>query len=365
MTTTMMEPGIVSNAKKFKGMEIKPLLGSGPAGMGMEQHGMVIHDGAAQLDYPMFFVEGGIVTYITGLNEDGPEVLSLHPDSQKEKIMEIRRVILKCENELAGNYKVSIKDIEDKEKFYEHVKTFRSVFPAEYIEYPTTKAQVLVKRYWDKLDITLRNEGYALNQNDLQDKLRIYIIEAGGYGMIAPSYVVGKEKGVYNFYLDKPEEVAKENVTIHMQRNKAGAKLETMYDKDSNRLFYVTKMISMSPLSWRTGQNSSPKEQMYIECNKFLDGEGRTRVKREAINEFMRWAEMPMDDLKIHCYLEDGLKLGLFNVLSDGSIKFVPTATILGKGKDNAFAFLKSGGENEPVYKAVSKECELLWKDNN
>ncbi len=239
------------------------------------------------------------------------------------------------------------------------------MFPAEYIKHAQSKDDILVKRYWDKLDIELRNEGYALNLNDLQDRLRIYSIEAGGYGMVAPSLSLGKERGVQNFYLDRAEDTAIANVSVHMERNRAGSKLELMYDKDANRLFYITKLISINPLSWRTGQNSSSKEQMYIECNKFLDGEGRMKVKGNAIKEFMLWANMEMEDLKIHCYIEDGLKLGLLSVLTDGGVQFVPTGTMMGKGKENVFAYLKAGGLNEPVYIAVSKECEKLWKDND
>lgn len=353
-------------AKKFKGVEIKPFLDSAPAEMGFKQHGLVMHDGAAQLDYPMFFMDGGIVTYITGLNEDGPEVLNIkNEDARKEKILEIRRFIMKCEHELAGNYKVDEKHIADKEKFYEHVHTFRSVFPEERVEYAQTKDKVLVKRYWDKLDIELRNDGYTLNCNNLQDRLRLYIIEAQGYGFIAPSFTVAKETGTFSFYLDKIEETAKENVSVHKERNKAGALLDLLAEKDSNKLFYITKLISLHPLTWRTGQNSSPVEQMYIEVNNFLNGEGKQKVKSAAIAEFNRWADAELEDLKIHCYIEDGLKLGLLSILTDGAYQFVASGTIMGKGKEYVFSYLKAGGDNEPVYQALSKQCESLWKDND
>jgi len=347
---------------RFSGITILPYLANALPFSGMEKHRMVLHDGVWQEDIVINTIESGIQTYITGLNEEGPEVTSIaDKDRRAAKIKEIRRFIAKCEQSLAGNHACSENDIDDKQKFYANVKTFRSVFPAEYAE-DQNGIKRLVPRYWDKLSIQLRNEGYTLNTTKIEDRLKQYILEAGGYGMVAPSLQVAKDSGQYSFYVDKVEETSKDEAQELVDRDEAGAKLYDMYKKNTDKLFYITKLISAYPLQWRAGINATSSHLMYKECTNYLNGEGIEKRKKDAIKRFIDLEQTHIDDLKIQCYVNDGFRMGKLSIATDGTITHTPTGTVLGKGVGNVIAFLKAGGEAEPIYIALSKECEAEWK---
>lgn len=349
------------NAVRFTGVSILPYLPNCLPFSGMERHNMVLHDGVAQIDYPMYFIEGGIQKYTTGLNEEGPEVASIKDEVlKKAKVFEIRKFIAKCENELAGNHACNPRDIEDKEKFYANVKTFKSVWPVTYIE-DVNGIKRVTPTYWDKLEMVLRNEGYTLNCSTTEDRLKQYIIEAGGYGLIAPSLERAKN-GNFSFYLDKVSDTAKDSASLHIIRDKAGSLLSKMLEKDSTKLFYVTKLISAYPLQWKTDTAVTPHELMYIECTEYLNGEGIEKRKGDAIGKFIELANMDIDDLKLHNYINDGFRRGLLSTGTDGTIAHVSTGTTLGKGIANVFSYLKAGGPAEPIYVDLSKDCESDWQ---
>jgi hypothetical protein len=333
-----------------------------PAGveMGMGKYGHVLYEGVTQEDAPICVYAMGVRTYITGLNEDGPEVTSLPEEDRQKKRLEIRMFIARCENELTANYDVSPNDVEDKQAFYKNVKTFKSVIPI------IKEDNKVVPAFWDSLSVQLTNSGSAYISTNLRDRLIAYVAAAGGYSMVAPSLAAAQASGKQAFYFDAEDDSSKDRVSLSRERNKAGALLETMLDKNPNKLFYVTKLISTNPLHWKTGKNGTPANVQYEHCEKFLNGEGKLKNKGEAISRFMTLAstKKDMDDLRIECYIEDGLKLGQLQVQTDGSIIHVPTQTPLGKGKDNLFAFLKAGGESEPVYKALSAAIEKEWKED-
>jgi len=357
----ILEVPKVAGIKRFSGVSILPYVANVPADTGMRAYGMVMHDGVVHADAPYFAVESNLQTYTTGLNEAGPEVTSIKDLSLRDaKIKEIRKFIKKCEEELAGNFGISDEMLEHKKEFYDNVKTFKSVFPAEYTD-DGNGIKRLTTRYWDKLTIELRNEGYTLNVSNTEDRLRQYIIEAGGYGMIAPNLEAAK-KGTQLFYLDKVSETSVEDAKILIDRDEAGALLRDMYKDQRTKLFYVTKMLSSYPLQWKTGTNGTSEALMYTECTNFMDGKGTEPRKKEAIKRFLSLAEMHPDDLKIHCYVNDGLRLGLLSTGTDGTITHTPSSVVLGRGINNVFAYLKAGGENEPIYIALANACEEEWK---
>lgn len=346
--------------KRFSGATILPNLENVLPFSQMDKHGMVMHDGVSQVTAPTFVIDSGIVTYITGLNESGPEVNSIKDEKLKaEKIQEIRAFIKLCEEKIAGNYSISDEDLNNKTEFYSKVTTFKSVFKEEYSQ-DENGIRRISPRYWDKLTLTLRNEGYYLNINNIEDRLRLYIIEAGGYGLVAPSLEKAKGSG-YTFYLDKVEDTAKEEAKDFIDRDKAGASLAIMYEKDQNKLFYITKLISAYPLQWKKTLDGSVPALMYRECTNYLNGEGIQKSKKEAIKYFNELCKQDIDALKLKCMVSDGFKNGALSIDSTGSITFTPTNTNLGKGESNVLAFLNAGGENEPIYQQLLTQCEQYW----
>jgi hypothetical protein len=349
------------NTVRFTGVSILPYVGNCLPFSGMDKHNMVIHDGCAQEDYPMYFIEGGVQKYITGLNEEGKEVTSIQDDKLRQaKILEIRRFIAKCERELGGNHSCTDKNIEDKELFYSTVKTFKSIFPAVWVE-DQNGIRKITETYWDKLGLVLRNEGYTLNTSNTEDRLRQYIVEAGGYGLVSPSLDRAKN-GNFSFYLDKVSDTAKEGASLRILRDKSGAMLSKMMEKDHTKLLYITKLISAYPLQWKKDPEVTPLELMYMECSDFMDGEGIEKNKRNAIGRFIELASQDIDDLKVHNYINDGFRKGWLSTGTEGTITYTKTSTVLGKGTPNVFAYLKAGGPAEPVYVELSKLCEQEWQ---
>jgi hypothetical protein len=327
--------------------------------IGQKKYGQVLYEGAKQVTSPTAIYENKTVTYITGLNETGPEVMSLPAEDRPKKILEIRKFIALCENELTGNYDVSPDNVEDKASFYKNVKTFKSVIPIEKDEYGYNATTI-----WDSFELELTNYSHILMSDNLKDRIIAYIAAAGGYSMVASSLSVAQTTGKYLFYFDSTEESASDRISLSRERNKAGALLELMLDKNTNKLFYVTKLISKNPLQWRTGTNASPVNLMYEACERFIEGEGKITSKKDAIEKFLSLAspKKDQDDLRIECYIQDGFLLGQLLVQTDGTVVHVPTHTPLGKGGDNLFAYLKAGGESEPVYKALAAAVEKEWK---
>lgn len=333
-----------------------------PAGveMGMGKYGHVLYEGVTQEDAPICIYAMGVSTHITGLNEDGPEVTSLREEDRQKKRLEIRKFLATCENQLTANYEVSPDNVEDKQEFYKNVKTFKSVNPIR------KDGDKVLPTFWDSLTIQLTNAGSAYLSTNIKDRLIAYVAAAGGYSMVAPSLAAAQASGKQAFYFDAEDDSSKDRVSLSRERNKAGALLENLLDKNPNKLFYVTKLISNNPLHWKTGKNGTPANVQYEHCEKFLNGEGKLKNKGEAITRFISLAspKKDMDDLRIECYIQDGLKLAQLQVQSDGSIIHVPTQTPLGKGTDNLFAFLKAGGESEPVYKALAAAIEKEWRED-
>lgn len=336
-----------------KSYEIKPFLNGAPD-IGQRKYGHVLMEGTDQTDTPMFSVSNNIRTYITGLNEDGPEVRSLPKEEQEKKKLEIRKFIARCENELTSNYEVSPDNVDNKVEFYRNVKTFKSVLAPQKTDVGTENT------FWDTLAISLTNAGIAFLDNNLTDKLKAYIAGAGGYSMVAPSLSAAKASGRYMFYFDSEEESAAERITVSKLRNKAGGKLETLFDTNSNKLFYITKLAAKHSLHIRKGQNATPNTVMYDICEKFLNGEGKIGNRQEACTQFLKWDAAKLDDLRNICYLEDGISLSQIQLNSEGQFVFMPTGVVLGKGKDNALATL-AAGTNEQVYKALVALCEKEW----
>jgi hypothetical protein len=330
-----------------------------PAGapdIGQRKHQEALIQGAFQEDAPMFFISGNIRTTITGLNEDGPEVTSLPAEEQNKKRLEIRKFIAKCENELAGNYLVSPDDVEDKTEFYKKVNTFKS------IQTVVKEGDRIAGTIWDTLTIKLDNAGIALMDDNLTDRLKAYVASAGGYGLVAKSISEAKREGRYMFYFDSIEESAADRISAAKIRNKAAAKLETLYDNNTNKLFYITKLISKNPLQYMVGKNGTPNTVLYEVCDNFINGTGKVGNKYEACQQFIKLVDEKLDDLRIKCYLQDGMLLGKIQVNSEGNYIFVPTGTALGKSKEAVLASL-AVGISEPVYEALSNACETHWKN--
>lgn len=349
-----------SAALKFSKLSIKPYL-NGSSNMGLGTYNMVIHERIWHTDQVICKVDGKTKTYTTGLNESSPEVQNLKYISEEQfeaKVIEIRRLVAKAERGLAANYELDpeVKEIEKDKDFWSKVKTFRSVVPDVF-----DNNGIRQSTYWDNLTIKLNNEGVLMNEDSVRDQLIVTVIEAGGFVMVAPSYEECVNTQKYKFYLDKKQDTSANEVIPDKIRDKAGAKLFTIREQDSNKLFYITKLISNDSLYFKDGKNSTPLDTMYKECTLFLNGKGREQSKIKACEEFIRYTDMKLEELKIRAVLKDAL-LNKFVVINDNSLMYLKTQTIIGSNEEDAVLYLKNPGNAKVVFSALLTEVEKQWK---
>lgn len=333
-------------------ISIKPFIANVPKG-GLEKYGMSIHDGVTQRDDLGFIEKNGIKRYFTGLDEFAPEVQALSKDEKEAVIKDIRRTILRLENELNSNYDVTAENLEDKD-FWSKVTMFKSQGPVK-----KDNIGKPIPTYWDTVTLTLTDTDKFLNPNDLHDVILINAIQAGGFALVAKSLetaLVNPDK--YNFYLDKSQETAAIETEVMKLRNKAGAELEKMFNKDTNRLFYVTKMIANNSMNYDRG---TPNDILYRDCGLYINGETVNKNKKVTASKFLEYGKMEMDEIKMRTYVKDATALRFISMKGDGHLYYIKTGTLVGKTPADVVMFLKNP-LNEEIYKEVERFVEAEWK---
>jgi hypothetical protein len=356
-----------SAAITHSSVSIRPFL-SGKSNMGLEKYNLVIADGVKHRACISVLGVDRIKTYVTGLNEQSQEMLELKKESatNKEKleeyeakVKEIRQIVARAERELNGNYTLDHEDpniVNDKE-FWTKVRMFHSVVPDQFDE-----QRKRISSYWDDITLELDNHGQVLDERDIRDVLLIKIAEAGGFSLIAPSYETAAESGKYKFYLDKRSKSSSIKVSGRKLRDEAGSALLKLYKGDSNKLFYITKLVSLDSLYYRIGKNNTPLDVFYDDCSRYLDGEGIEKSKEEASKKFIEYCKLEMDELRLRCMVKDGTALRMLSYKPDGSIYYIPTGTPMGKTVPECIVFLKDP-LNQDIYKALNEDLQKAWSE--
>lgn len=348
-----------SIALKMAKFSIKPFKDSDD-GMGLKKWGMVIHERTCHTATPFCKVDGKIKTYRTGLNEDAPEVQDLPIEKKEAKIKAIRQLVAKAEREIAGNYNINPDDpkIDKDPDFWTKVTTFRSVVPDVF-----DNKGVRQLTYWDTLELKLTNSGLILNENDAKDLILISVIEAGGFPTIAKSYKDALENprtGQIKFYLDKKINTAEVKVSEKRVRDEAGAKLLGLYEKDSNKLFYITKMISSQSPYIKMGKNATPLDIMYEECSNYIDAVvSGVNSKEEGSREFLKFYKMKLDELIARVLIKDGLTYSLL-IYREGNLTHSRTNTVLGKNAEDGVQYLLSAA-NIKFFEELKQSLTFEW----
>jgi len=325
---------------------------------GLDNYNMVLHERVSHNDYIACKVDGKIKTYLTGLNENVPEVQDLNPEQKEAKIAAIRRLVARAEREIEGNYKVADPDTKEIEKlpdFWANVTIFKSVIPDVF-----DNQGVRTLTYWDNLSLKLTNDGIIFDEKNIKDLILMNVIEAGGFSMVAKSYEDALNDSRYKFYLDKRQATVTVRNTDRKVRDKAGAKLLALLDKDANKLFYITKLITADSLFFKTGKNATPNETFYEECSRYLDGETSVEPdKALACAKFLEYEAMKIDELKARCVIRDAKALR-YLVYKENEIYHLSTSTILGRNNDEAALYLCNPA-NIKVFDALIKQVEKEW----
>jgi hypothetical protein len=320
-------------------VSIKPFFEADKANMGLEKYGLSLFDGTAQ-EEPIACVEQyGIVRFITGLDEFAPEVKLLPVEEREAKVKQIRVVVAQLEKDLLANVILDI----DGPDFWNQVKLLR----------PNNMD------FWDKIKIRVGNEAVYLEpERDPYDLIKLYAIEAGGFSLVAGSLEDARARNIApKFYLDKLEETASTLTEIKKLRNKALGALESMFNKNQNKLFYVAKVIDTNSAQYK---KSTPNDIIYDQMDRFINGESFERDKRKAAERFIQVSDFSMEALKIRAIVKDAAYFSIYATKSDGFIYDVERNMMLGKTQADCIEFLKNP-LNEEALADITKKLERYW----
>ena len=323
---------------KRSSVAIRPFFNSKVENMGLEKYGQSLFEGIFH-EEPLACIErNGVTRYLTGLNEFAPELKALPPEEKEAKIKQIRTVVSQLEKELASN-EIDVND----DQFWNKVILLK----------PSNAA------FWDQIKIRCSNEPVALTPDtDPYDLIKIYAIEAGGFSMVAKSLEdAGKYTSPPKFYLDKLEETANTTTEVKKLRNKAGAELQKLFDKNTNKMFYVAKVLDPFSTQYK---KSTPTDIIYGNLDKYIDGELIEKDKRKTAAKFLEVAELDMETLKIRSLIKDASYYKYIATKSDGFIYHTESSALMGRTPSDVLEYLKNP-LNEEILVDITKRVEKFW----
>lgn len=335
MSITIIDSVVPKNGA----ITIKPYFDPNRSNMGLEKYGMTLFDGVFHEEQLACIEVNGIKRYLTGLNEFAPEIKMIKDSDMKAaRIKEIRTVVSQLEQDLAAN----MVDPLDPD-FWNKVKMCK----------PDNN------ELWDRITIRAGNEPVYLDPAiDPYDLIKVYAIEAGGFSMIAKSLEDARTRAVPpKFYLDKYVETVSTKTEVKKLRNKALAELQKLYDKNTNKLFYVAKVIDPNSAQYK---KSTPNDLIYDNMDKYINGEGVETNERRAAQDFLDKAALDMETLKLRSLIKDGAFYKQVATKSDGMIYHMDSGTMMGRNPSECVEFLKNP-LNEQTLVDLTKKIEKYW----
>ena len=322
---------------KDQAIAIRPFFDTDKENMGLEKYGMTLHDGVYHMEELSCLELNGIKRYVTGLNEFAPDVKILPDAERKAKVKEIRKMVIQLEKELASN----VID-EDDPEFWNKVQVLK----------PDNHT------FWSKINLKVGNDPYYLDpKKDPYDLIKLNAIKAGGFSIVAKSYEDAKLTPNCRFYLDQITATTTTKTKSSKIRNRALSKLQTLFDEDSTKLFYVTKITDHD-----SAQNtrSTPIDVLYENMDSFINGKGSETSRNKAALEFTNNANDTMENLKLRTLIKDGTYYQALTNDNKGWIIQTETKIKLGKNLEEVMEYFKNP-INEEVLDSVLKEVEVYW----
>lgn len=317
---------------------IRPFFNESVDNMGLQKYGMSLFEGIFHEEQLACIEKNGVTRYLTGLNEYAVELKELPDDEREAKIKQIRMVVSQLEKELAGN----AVDPNDPD-FWNQIKLVR---PDNH-------------EFWNQIKIRVGNDPLALTpESDPFDLIKMYAIEAGGFSMIAKSLEHARTfPHPPKFYLDKLEQTASTNTEVKKLRNKAAGELETLYNKNQNKLFYVAKVLDPNSTQYK---KSTPNDIIYDNMDKFISGELVEKDKRKTAQKFIDVAALDMESLKVRSIVKDASFYKYISTKPDGFIYHMQSSALLGRTPSDVAEFLKNP-LNEEILTDLMKKVEKFW----
>jgi hypothetical protein len=277
---------------------VKPYFDPMVDNMGLQKYGLSLFEGAFHEESIACLEINGIRRYLTGLNEFAPEIKDLPLDEQEAKIKEIRRIVSYLEKVLISN----VIDPED-EMFWNKVKLLKQDN----------------NEFWDKIKLRCGNEPVYLDpEKDPYDLIKLYAIDAGGFSIIAKSLEDARNKPTPpKFYLDRLEDTASTKTEVKKLRNKALAELQKLFDKNTNKLTLVARLLDPNGAQYK---KSTPNDIIYDNMDKYINGDLVEKNKTKTATRFLETTNLDMETLKIKAIVKDSAYYKFISTKADGFI---------------------------------------------
>lgn len=328
--------------QKKTGVAIRCYVNPNAENMGLEQYGLSMFEGVSQIE-PLGFIEkNGVRRYLTGLNEDAPEVLQL-PDAEREALRkDIRDTAAKVHKMLVGGDPI---DSSTKNKNF--WKECALLAPSN------DKFWGPDKPYPEGFTLELDSSGRYLDMNNPTDILLERAIKAGGYRcLIAPSLEDAQRmSSPPKFYLDKLETTAVTNTELRKVVNKAKSKLDELRDSNIEKLVIIARNFDPDCTQYK---KSTPADIVYLNMDRGIDGELWEKNKRKAAQKFLDLCVMPADELHIRAIINIASKYRFIDAKSDGFIYYMEHGTVLGRNIEEALQFLRN-----PVHEDILNRLQI------
>jgi hypothetical protein len=169
---------------------------------------------------------------------------------------------------------------------------------------------------WSKYRIELKQKTNLLNLDgsNIDHLIIYYAIKGGGIPSIAASYDTAVNAPTPpRWYMISPEEQIKIDIAPEKAKNKAIYILEGLFEKGkTDDLFLLHKALIASD---RGITKETPRDTLYSDLNKFINGEFVKTDRRRTPVDFVEWAEVLKKDKNFvvaYAHLKDGL---YYNIL--------------------------------------------------
>jgi hypothetical protein len=328
--------------KTFSKVTIKPFV-ENISNLGLEKYNQVLFDGARYKLELASLEQGGSTRFITGLNPFAQELNKLSDTEKEAKVEQIKAIVLKAEAQLPGG---SLIQADDKD-WWNKVKVLH---PGN-------------TKFWTSSDMLLEldNEPLLLEPSTkIMDLLKYTALKAGGYPEVATSYEDARGRArAPKFYMDELEQTISIQVEVSKLRNLAGAELQKLFEKNTNKLMYICKAIDSSPAQYR---KSTPVDVMYQNMDKYINGETSDKDKKKTAQKFLDISKLDMETLKIRALINDAHYFKHIALKGDGMIYEMETATALGKNNEQVTEYLKNP-LNEDIFKRMLSKVEQVWNN--
>ena len=318
---------------------IRPYINAKNENMGLENYGLVLHEGTTHKEYLTCIELHGAKRYLNGLDEFAPSVQRIPNEKEKKAVIKsIREKVIYLEKALAGNDTLKVED----EDFWKKV--------------------TLLKRdnhdFWGQIFLETGNDLHYLDEKDPNDLILLSCIEAGGFSEVAPAYEDARSSSYnYRWYLDKKKETSAAKASAKKIKNAAISILDALFNGKPKTLWYVAKCIDSNAAQYK---NTTPMDAVYDNMDSYINGQGPERIITVAANNFVEASKLDEETLRIKAVVRDGNFYKFIIHNADKSLYHASSNTKIGRNIEECIQFYKNPA-NADLWAALEKEVGKYW----